>query len=376
MQIISRDNCGLALLLTSLFAQPLLAQSLGPNCSAAVESSEDELIYSTVSTNGLEGTDRISQYGEILDKKNYVIRTTTQVPVVNGGERIDSQIIERSQQIGKTGFEVERMIESPDRDGRLITCAMIRESYQVVAKGKEIERKILRLDANGRLTTRRVERESVSEVAPGERKLTKNIYRLNIEGELALSAKVEELRRQLNDRVSVVERIQRSGRVNGDFIPVAILKETTTEEDSTIVKETLVRKADFMGHLKLTEKSKETITLGPGGTRYYEQLLESHNVIPQMLYVEDGLILSRRVTGKECKLKNGTIQSRLQIETLDSINLSDGLTATQLIITTSRLIGSGQVEVEQITKVRNSNGDFVLAQRTLKIIQEKKLSSL
>ena len=95
-----------------------------------------------------------------------------------------------------------------------------------------------------------------------------------------------------------------------------------------------------------------------------------------MLYVEDELILSRRVSGKESTLKNGTIQSRLQIETLDSINLSDGLTVTQLIITTSRLIGSGQVEVEQIIKVRNSNDDFVLAQRTLKVIQEKKLSSL
>ena len=376
MQIVSRDKCGLALLLTSLFVQPILAQSLGSNCSAAVESSEDELIYSTVSTDRLEGTNRISQYGEILGKKNYVIRTTTQVPVVNGGERINGQIIERSQQIGQTGFEVERMVESPDRDGRLLACAMIRETCQVVAKGKEIERKILRLDANGRLTTWRVERESVREVAPGERKLTKKIYRLNIEGELTLISKVEELRRQLNDRVSVVEMIQRSERVNGDFIPVAILKETTTEENSTIVKETLVQKADFMGHLKLTEKSKETITLGPGGTRYYEQLLESHNVIPRMLYVEDELILSRRVSGKESTLKNGTIQSRLQIETLDSINLSDGLTVTQLIITTSRLIGSGQVEVEQIIKVRNSNDDFVLAQRTLKVIQEKKLSSL
>ena len=376
MQIIDRDKCGLAFLLISLFAQPLLAQSLGTSCSAALEWSEDKLIYSTVNTHGLEGTERISQYRNILDDKNYVIRTTTKVPAVNGGERIDRQIIERSQQIGQTGFKVERVIESPDRDGRLIAHAMIRETYQVVAKGKKIERNILRLDANGRLTSQRVERESVCEVAAGKRKLTKNVYRLNIEGELTLIAKIEEVRRQLNDRVSVVEKIQRSEGVNGEFIPVASLKETTTEEGSSIVRETLVRKADFMGHLQVVEKSKETITLGPGGTRYYEQLLESHNVIPQMLYVEDGLILSRRVTGKECKLKNGTIQSRLQIETLDSINLSDGLTATQLIITTSRLIGSGQVEVEQITKVRNSNGDFVLAQRTLKIIQEKKLSSL
>src|SRR5919198_6308625 len=64
------------------------------------ESVSSSYLYSPGSSSDrLQFSARISQYQKLISGKNYQLSTIIRIPSINGGERVDREISEKSQQI-------------------------------------------------------------------------------------------------------------------------------------------------------------------------------------------------------------------------------------------------------------------------------------
>jgi len=322
----------------------------------------------------MQEASRASQYSKIIDEKNYELSTSIRVSSINGGERLDREITEKSQSIGENAVKVERLVRAQDPNGRLSTIEVVSEDRQRKGGTEEIQRSYFRPDMNGKMVAQTVENETITTFPNKDRQSTKALYRPDVEGKLSLAELEEGVEKRVSDTTLVKESARKAKDPNGRMVALGSLKETTTTLNSrSFRKETLVNQADDNGRLLLTEKSLETQTARPDGTTTYEKVVQSRNITPQVRNVNDtGLIVSRRISGEERKLADGTIQNTIKVETLDPLNLSSGLRLSEIVTETSRPDSSGKIKVEREVKTRDVNGNYIVSERISQTVEQRK----
>ena len=349
---------------------PLKAQE----SKAGKETVVGTLIYSPDGGSGLNGIAHVSQHQEIVDEKNYELSTSIRVPSINGGDRLDREITEKSQQISKNQIKVERTVRSQDSNGRFSTLEASTEERELKGSTEEIQRSFFRPDINGKMIAQSVERETIETVSKKQKQKTRALYRPDIEGKLSLSELEEGTETKINDTTVVMESSVKAQDPNGKLSVIGSRRETTTKlGDSSFRKEDLVSRVDEAGVLSLAEKAIETQTVKPDGTTSYQKLVHSRNLTPQIRNLNSsGLILTQRVTGEERKLSDGTIESTTKVETLDPLDQSRGLRLSEIVTETSRPESNGKIAVERIVKTRDVNGNYVVSQRISQIVEPRK----
>jgi hypothetical protein len=348
--------------------------SFGQGDKRASETTVGSLLYSPDAGGGLQGTARTSQYQKFIDDKNYELTTSIRVPSINGGDRLDREISERSQKISENQTKIERTVRSQDSSGRLSTLEAYTEDREVKGSAQEIQRSYFRPDINGKMIVQTVEREAIATVSKKEQQTTRAVYRPNIEGKLSLAELEEGTETRVSDSTIVKESSRKAKEPNGGMALIGIRRETTTKlNDKSFRKESSVTQADDNGALSLTEKSLETETVNGDGTTTYQKVVHSRNINPQIRNVNStGLILTERITGEERKLPDGTIENTTKVETLDSLDVSKGLRLSEVITETSRPAGDGKIAVERVIKTRDVNGNYVVSQRISQIVEQRK----
>jgi hypothetical protein len=83
-------------------------------------------------------------------------------------------------------------------------------------------------------------------------------------------------------------------------------------------------------------------------------------------------MLCERVTAEEKKLSDGTIENIIKVESLDPLNLSQGLRLTEMIIETSKPVENGKITVERVVKARDVNGSYVVSQKLSETLEQKR----
>ena len=372
-----RGNCcRVGLVLTSILfcTDYFTCQRFVPREPKLKESSSEKYLYSAGSGNRLEASTRISEYERLLDDKNYEINTTFQIPSINGGERVDREISEKSQKISETQFKVERVVRTGDANGRLSPTELVNEEHRTQGAVEEIQRSFFRPDINGKMVAQTVENEVITIVSKGEKQNTRAIYRPSLEGKFSLTELEEGTERKISDSISLKESTRKLKDPNGRLALIESLKETTTKlSEKSFKKESVVQQADENGRLAVTHKVIETQSVNPDGTRKYERILESRNINLQIRNVNTaGLTLSQRVTSEEKRLPDGAIENLTKVETLDPLDQSSGLRLTEIVTETSKPTGNGNVAVERVVKTRDVNGNYVVSLRVAETMEQKK----
>ncbi len=330
-------------------------------------------LYSPGEGDRLQTTARTSHYRKLIDDKNYELRTVTRIPSINGGETVDREVTETSQRINDGQFKLERMVRVPDPNGRLFAHELVSEDHQLRGTTEEVKRSFYRPDINGKMVAHTVENETIVQVSPTERQSTRALYLPGNEGRFSLAEVEEETEKKVSDKLIVKENSRSNRDANGRMNLAEKVKETTVKlSESSFKKESLVQQSNENGRLVITDKVVETQTESSDGTRKYERLVESRNVNPQIRNVNStGLILSQRVSAEEKRLADGTVENTIHVETLDPLDLSKGLRLTEIIVETSKPVGSGKVSVERVIKTRDVNGNYIVSQRIAETVQQK-----
>jgi hypothetical protein len=331
-------------------------------------------MYSPGAGERLQSTAHTAQYQKLIDDKNYELSTSIRVPSINGGDKLDREISEKSRKINENQTMIERTVRSEDSNGRLSTLEAFTEDRKLTGPTEEIQRSYFRPDINGKMIVQTVEKETISTVSKKERQKTRAIYRPDIEGKLSLAELEEGTETRVSDSTVVKESSRKAKELNGRLSLVGSRRETTTKlNDRSFRKESAVSQADDNGGLSLTEKSVETQTVNTDGTTAYQKVIHSRNITPQIRSVNStGLILTERITGEEKKLPNGTIENTIKVETLDPLDASKGLRLSEVVTETSRPESNGKIAVERIIKTRDVNGNYVVSQRISQIVEQGK----
>jgi hypothetical protein len=367
-------RAGLVLPCTLFCIYCLASQEFFPQESKLKQASSERYLYSPDSGSRLESSTRISGYEKLLDDKNYEIRTTYQTPSINGGEKVDREISEKSQKVSETQFKVERVVRTADTNGRLSPFEVVNEEHHVQGAVEEIQRSFFRPDINGKLEAQTVENEVITIISKKEKQNTRALYRPSIEGKFSLAELEEGSERKISDNISLKESTRKLKDPNGRLATIETLKETTSKlSEKSFKKESVVQQADENGRLAVTDKVVETQSENPDGTRKYERILESRNINPQIRNVNTrGLTLSQRVTSEEKRLPDGAIENLTKVETLDPLDQSRGLKLTEIVTETSKPIGNGKVAVERVVKTRDVNGNYIVSLRVAETLEQKK----
>ncbi len=322
----------------------------------------------------LQDTSRSTQYQKLIDDKNYELSTSIRVPSINGGEKLDREISEKSQKISETESKVERLVRSQDANGRLSTLEAVNEDRRQKGGTEEIQRSYFRPDINGKMAIQTVENETITAVSNKERERTWALYRPDVEGKLSLAEVEEGSEKRISDTTVTKESVRKAKDANGRMALRSSLRETTTKtNDQSFRRESSVSQADDNGRLVLTEKSVEPQTTNSDGTTENQKDNQARNINPQIRNVNGpALIISQRITGEEKKLADGTIENTLKVETLDPLNLSSGLRLSEIVTETSRPDGNGKIKVEREIKTRDVNGNYIVSQRVSQTVEQRK----
>lgn len=333
-----------------------------------------QIYSSTESADSLDKSGIAVQQLKMIDAKNYELSSKVLSLSINGGEQVEREVTEVGKKINANQFQVERQVRIPDNNGKLSTQSIISENHTNSDNKEEIQRTHFQADINGKMAALSVENETRSQVSPKETQTVRALYRPGIDGNMSLLEVEEGTEKKIADNLTVKESSRRSRDSNGQMTLLGTTKESITRiNEKSYKKETSMQQIGDTGHLVLTDKLIETQSENPDGTRKYQRLLESRNITPQQRNINSqGLILSQRVTGEERRLPDGSIESNMQIETLDPANLSKGLQITEKISEISKPLGNGRVSVERIIKTRDVNGNFITAQRVSQTIQSTK----
>ena len=336
--------------------------------------SSGQIYSSTGAADTLNRSGIVVQQLKLIDDKNYELTSKVLTPSLNGGDQIDREVTEKSRQLNAGQSRVERLVRVPDANGRLYTQTITNEDHTSKDKKEEIQRSHFQADINGKMVIQSVENETHAQITPQEKEITRALYRPGMDGKLVLSELEEGTERKLTDRLTVKENSRKTKDSNGQMILVGTTKEMTTRiNDKIFKKETILQQAGENGRLVLTDKIMESQTENPDGTRKYQRILESRNITPQQRSLNSGaLILAQRVTGEERRLPDGSIESQTQVETLDPVNLANGLRVTEITSEVSKPLGNGKVNVERVVKIRDVNGNFTVAQKVSQTIQAAK----
>jgi hypothetical protein len=338
------------------------------------ETTVGTIMYLPDAGGSLQGTARTSQYQKLIDDKNYELSTTIRVPSINGGEKLDREISEKSQKINESHVKTERAVRSQDSNGRLSTLEAFTEDRQLKGPTEEIQRSYFRPDINGKMIIQAVENETIATVSKKERQKTRAMYRPDVEGKLSLNELEEGSETIVSDTTVVKESSRKTKDSNGRLSLVGNRRETTTKlNNQSFKKESAVSQADGNGGLSVTEKSVETQTVKVDGTTTYQKVIQSRDINPQIRNVNGtGLILSERITGEERRLPDGAIENTIKVETLDPLDLSKGLRLSEVVTEISRPEGNGKIIVERVTKTRDVNGNYVVSQRISQTVEQRK----
>src|SRR5438093_2061405 len=142
------------------------------------ENTSSNLAYSSLgSSDRAEYSSRTSQYQKLIDEKNYELNTTIRVPSINGGERVDREISEKSQKINETQFKLERVVRAADTNGGFSATEVMDEDHQLKNSTEEVQRTFYRPDINGKLVAQTVEKETIATPSNKETLNTRAIYR-------------------------------------------------------------------------------------------------------------------------------------------------------------------------------------------------------
>jgi hypothetical protein len=365
----------LSLLLQVAWPDYLTSQGSSAQRPQTTENSSNNSVYSSLgSSDRAEYGSRTSQYQKLIDEKNYELNTTIRVPSINGGERLDREISEKSQKINETQFKLNRVVRSTDTNGGLLSTEVMEEDHQLKNSTEEVQRTFYRPDMNGKLVAQTVEKETIATPSKKETLNTRAIYRPDAEGRFALTDLEESSEKKISDTTSIRDTARKARDPNGRLALVGSTKETTTKlSDKSFKKESSVHRSDENGRMVLTDKVVETQAEKPDGTKLYQKLRESRNAHPQIRNVDDtGLILSQRITGEERKLPDGTIENTMKVETLDRLAPSNGLRLSEIITETSKSAGNGKVAIERVVKTRDVNGNYVVVQKVSQVLEQKK----
>jgi hypothetical protein len=347
------------------------AQTLAERTAGSREQTTTSLAYLPTSGERPESATRISEYQKLMDDKNYERSTAFRVSSINGGEQVQREISEKSRKISDSQYQVERTIRRPDPSGRLTTDELIKEEHTLKGNTEETQRSYYRSDINSKMAPQAVENEVIVKTSPREKQMTRALYRPDPEGKFSLSEMEEGIERKVSDALTVKESSRKRKETNGRMAVLESVKETTTKlNDKSFRKETVMHRAGDEGRLFLSDKVTETQSEGPDGVRKYQRLLESRNVNRQLPNLNStGLILSERVTGEERRMPDGSIQSTMQIESIDPLSQSNGLRLSEIVTETTRPLANGKLSVERLVKTRDANGNFTVSQKIAQTIE-------
>jgi len=353
--------------------RPTVSSCQGNNTKGS-ETSTGTLMYLPDAGGGLQDTAHAAHYQKVIDDKNYQLSTSIRVPSINGGDRLDREISERSQKISENQVKVERTVRSEDSNGRLLTLEAFTEDRQFKGASEEIQRSYFRPDINGKMNVQTVENETIATLSKKERQKTRAVYRPDVEGKLSLAELEEGTETRINGSTVVMESSRKTKDPNGRLSLASGRRETTTKlNDQSFRKESAVSQVDDNGRLSLTEKSVETQIVNSDGTTVYQRVIQSRNINPQIRNVNStGLIVSERVTGEEKKLADGAIENTIKVETLDALDPSKGLRLSEVVTEISRPGSDGRIAIERVTKTRDVNGNYVVSQRISQTVEQRK----
>ena len=364
-----RKHCVVHALVTIYFFFVICSTS--PWTQTRESKSSGQVYSSTRAADTLNRGGMVVQQLRLTDSTNYELTSKVLTPSINGGDQIDREVTEKSHQLNASQSRVERLVRVPDPNGRLYTQTVTNEDHTLKDDREEIQRSHYQADINGKMVVQSVENETLVQLTPKEKEITRALYRPGMDGKLILSELEEVTERKPTDKLTVKESSRRTKDSNGQMVLSGTTKETTNRiDDKSFKKETILQQASDNGRLVLTDKITESQTENPDGTRKYQRILESRNVTPQQRSLNSGgLVLAQRVTGEERRLPDGTIESQTQVETLDPVNLSNGLRVTEITSEVSKPLGNGKVSVERTVKIRDVNGNFIVAQKVSQTIQ-------
>jgi hypothetical protein len=251
---------------------------------------------------------------------------------------------------------------------------LIKEDHVIKGATEETQRSYYQPDLNGKMTAQMVENETVVKVSENERHLTRALYRPDADGRFSLNEIEEGTEKRLSDSVTVKESTRKLKEASGAMAVVENVKENTTKiGENALKKETVVHQRAYDGRMSLSDRVTETQSQTVDGVRKYQRLLESRNVHRLLPNVNTtGLSLAQRVTGEERRLADGTIESTMQVETIDPANPSAGLRVSEVVIETSRPLANGNVHVERIIKTRDTNGNLIVSLKVAQNVQSGK----
>jgi hypothetical protein len=348
-----------------------LAQTSSSTETRPTETATDEMLYGSIVEGQLGAMARVQQFQKLVDDKNYEINTAIRVPSINGGERVEREIREKAEKVDENRFKIERSVQNLGNDGRFRVVEVVSEDHLNRGNMQEITKSTFRPDLDGRLQARAVEKDTITSTSKTEKQIEKAVYRPDLDGKLSLSEMETGQERKVAENVTVKEVSRQVKGASGHMVNVSSVKETATKlGDSSFRKETTIQRADDNGRLGVSEKVTETQTENPDGTRQYLRVLESRNILTRPRDVDSReLILYQRTTGEERKLSDGTIESTFKVETLDPVNFSNGLQLSQMVTEVAKPLISGKVSVERIVKIRDVNGNFVVSQRSVQVVE-------
>ena len=269
-----------------------MPQKVQPN-----ESSSSSYLYFS----GSGELSRTSQYRKLIDDKNYELSTIVRVPFYKWGRGVNREKSEKSQKISDNQFKLERVVRTPDVNGKLSPFEITYEDHQLKGTTDEIQRSFYRSDVNGNMVTQSVENETIIKLSKKETQITRALYCPGIEGKLSLTVLEEGVERKISDTGSIEESTRKIKEASGRMAVVESLRQTITKlSDQSFKKETVVQRADDNGRLVLTDEVVETQTENPDGTRKYQRLLESRNINRFIGNVNSSRpMLCERVTAEE-----------------------------------------------------------------------------
>ncbi|MFN8008679.1 MAG: hypothetical protein U0V70_16975 [Terriglobia bacterium] len=333
-----------------------------------------QIYSSTESADKLDRSGSAAQQLKLSDGKDYELSSKVLSRSINGGDQIEREVSEVGKKLSPSQFQVERQVRIPDANGKLFTSTVMTENHTNSEKKEEIQRSYYQADMNGKMSAQSVENETHTQISANEKEVIRATYRPGMDGKMVLLDVEEGTEKKIADNLTVKESTRKGRDSNGQLILLGTTKETITRmSDTAFKKETALQQISDTGRLVLTDKIIETQSESKDGTKKYQRLLESRNITPQQRNLNGtGLILAQRVTGEERRLPDGSFESQTQIETIDPLNQSNGLRVSEIVSETSKPIGSGKVSVERIIKVRDVNGNFIVAQKVSQIIQSAK----
>lgn len=361
---------------TALLLSPshLPAQAGAGKPGSTREQSSSSLAYLVTSGERPETAARISEYQKLLDDKNYERTTAFRVSSINGGDRVEREVSERSRKVNESQYEVERTVRKPDSSGRLATDELVKEEHALKDNTEEMQRSYYRTDINGRMAPQAVENETIVTVSAREKQTSLARYHPDPEGKFSLFEIEEGTVRRVSDTLTLRQSSRKRKEANGRMVMIESLKETTTKlNDKSFKKETVLHQAAEEGRLLLTDKVTEMQSENEAGVRKYQRLLESRNVNRvQPTSASTGLMLAQRVTGEEKRLMGGGFESTTQIETIDPVNPSNGLRVSEIVTEVTKPLSDGRISVEKTVKTRDANGNFVVSQKIAQTIEPRK----